>query len=253
LPEDDEPLDDFEPEPDDLDEPPDLDPEADFLAEDPPERPFDVLLELLLDDPLFDDEDRELPLFAAEDDRVLPPLFDEDEPRFEEEPLFEAELRDDEPDDFLELPDEELFFEPDDELLLPEDLLLEERDEPDFAEPLLDDEPERPPLFDEDEPERPFPPLELLREDDEEPPLREPPRDAPVCVPAIADWTTVAAPSTAPIAAPATMLPAASAAFDSRPLFFRLPEDRFDELVLFDEPLFFDFVVAIFFPMFEIF
>jgi hypothetical protein len=244
LPDDEDPRDDFEPDLDDVDEPPEREPETDFLADDPPERPLLGLFELLFDELLFDDEDRE-----------PPPVLDDDEPRLDDE------REEDEPEDFLVLPDDELFFEPDDELLLPDGLLLdvllpEERDEPDPVELLLDVEPARPPLFD-DEPERPFPPPELLRGDDDELPLLEPPCDPPLdasaCVPAIADCTTVAAPSTAPIAAPATMLPAASAAFESRPLFFRLPEDRFDELFLLDEPLFFDFVVAISFPMFEIF
>jgi hypothetical protein len=240
LPEDDALFVDLDPEPDDLDEPTNLDPVADLLADDPPERPLLGLFELLFDELLFDDEDRE-----------PPPILDDDEPRFDDE------REEDEPEDFLVLPDEELFFEPDDELLLPDDLLPdvllpEERDERDLVELLLDVEPERPPLFD-GEAERPLPPLELLREDDDELPLRDPPLETPVCVPAIADCTTFAAPSTAPIAAPATMLPAASAAFESSPLFFRLPEDRFDEIFLLDELLFFDFVAAIVFPLFEIF
>jgi hypothetical protein len=252
LPEDDEPRDDFEPALDDFEDPPDLDPDADLFDEDPPERPFeDDLVELLLEEPLFEVADREVPPLD-EDDRELPLLDEEEEPlRFDEAPeaLLPDELLrldpDDEPDELLrfapeEEPDELLRFDPDDELLLP-------------PADLLPDEREDEPLFDEDF-ERPFPPLALLRDVDDPPDfeLRDPPREerppAPA-VSAIVDCTTFAAPSTAPIAAPAISVPAASAALASKPSFLRLLPLR-DELDdRFDEVLFFPFVVAIYLPL----
>ena len=241
LPDDDELLDDFFLVPEDLDDPADLAPEADFLDEEFPERsPEDDLLELLFDDALFEEEERELPLFDDADD----PLRLADDPVEDLLPDERLELLPLEPDELLrfapeEEPDELLrFFAPDDELLLPpDDLVPEDRDEPLFDADLL----------------RPFPVLELLRDVDDPLDLepRNPPREerppAPA-VSAIVAWTTFAAPSTAPIAAPAIRVPAASAAFASKPSFLRLLP-AFDELDdRLDEVLFFPFVVAIYSP-----
>ncbi|MFL6469183.1 MAG: hypothetical protein ACJ72Z_14595 [Pyrinomonadaceae bacterium] len=175
--------------------------------------PFDLLfaveLELLLLEPVLDDFAL-LPVFARLVEPVDPDLAEEVDLRV---PL----------DDFgfdavdLLLPDRE---PPLDEADLPfpdRELLLEDPDR------LLADD-----VFDEDDLPDEVRPLLVL----------ERPVDFPA-VSAIADCTTVAAPSTAPIAAPATILPAASAAFESIPLL----ERRFDDLLL--ELLFFVFVVAI--------
>ena len=249
------PLEDFEPEPDDFDEPPDLEPE-DFLAAEAPERLLEERPEALFEEPLFDEDDfepplfddeerelplplfddveRELPLFD-EDDRELP-LFEEDDPLFEEEP-FDEEPFDEDPEALrLDDPEEPLRDVPEDLLLLPplEDFPLDDFEDPDdFEEPLLDEDPERPPLE--------------LRRDDEDPP--EPDRLEPLVDPPLppaafaanADCTTFAAPSTAPIAAAVARLPAASAAFANKPLLSFLREDPFDDVLFFD----FDFVVAI--------
>ena len=229
LPDDDELPEDFFPVPEDLDDPPDLALEADFLDEEFPERPpEDDLLELLFDDPLFEEEERELPLFDDADD----PLRLADDPVEDLLPEERLELLPLEPDELLR------FFAPDDELLLPpDDLVPDDRDEPLFDADLL----------------RPFPVLELLRDVDDPLDLEpsDPPREerppAPA-VSAIVAWTTLAAPSTAPIAAPAMRVPAASAAFASKPSFLRLLP-AFDELDdRLDEVLLFPFVVAIYSP-----
>ena len=165
-----------------------------------------------------DDRELELPLLAA----FAPPLFFEDEP---DELRFEVE------------PDEPLFA---DDVL--EDLLFDERDEPP-PEAL-----ERLPLAERDEPPpdeaefflpfdpedallpmvRDFPlPLDLPADDDER--FADEPRDDDFALPpeelslplmfdANADCTTLAAPSTAPIAALVRSVPAASAALDNKPL-----------------------------------
>jgi hypothetical protein len=176
LPEDDEPLDDLGLELDDLDDPPALDPEADFLDEELPERPAEeALLELLFDDPLFEEEERELPPFEDADD----PLRLADDSEEDLLPDARLELLPLEPDELLrfapeEEPDELLrFFAPDDELLLPpDDFVPDDRDEPLFDVDLL----------------RPFPVLELLREDDDPLDLEplDPPREERVPAPAVA-------------------------------------------------------------------
>jgi hypothetical protein len=251
-----------EPDPD-LEAPPDFDLEADLDAE-----PFERLLDDDRLDPLLDEPPPE-PLFDAERDPPPELLFavERDPLPFEAEPLvplladvpddFRLVERDDpprdEPADLLLLPPEGFELEP------PEDLELEVRDDPlllpleDLPPPDLDE-----PLF-EVEPDRPLPPLELLLlddevfDDDERPdvdrPRLPPPDDVEpslLTLPAIAVCRTFAAPSTAPIAAPATILPAASAALVSSPsLFLREPDDLFELL------LFCVFVVAIRLPLFR--
>lgn len=189
-----------------LDDLPDLAPAADLLDEEP-----------------FDGFD-ELPFFEAPpfDDEREPPVFEDgplDDVLFEEEPLRE---------------------EPEDLLLLPPvaDFPPDERDELDLDEPR----------------ERPLDEPEVLREEGlfdadgrpESLPLLRPPPEVPPCAPAAnADCTTLAAPSTAPIAAAVAMLPAASAALASSPGLFAFREVRFVEVLFFD----FDFVDAICLPL----
>lgn len=171
-----------------------------------------------------DDRELELPLLAA----FAPPLFFEDEPdelRFEvepDEPLFIDEPR----EDLLLADRDELPPEP------PELFRLVEREEPppdeaelrlpfDADDELFEVERELPlPLdlrsLDFPDDERELPRDDELLDDAFDPPLDE--LSLPLMFDANADCTTLAAPSTAPIAALVRSVPAASAALDNKPL-----------------------------------
>jgi hypothetical protein len=205
------------------DPPPDFEDDFDELRALPP----DDLFEDVLEPALFDlDERDERPLAPEALEAVL---FDFDaEPLDLDEPAFVR----------LDVPDLLFRVEGDVSVLL--DVLLPEERE------LL--------LF--DEADLPFPLLDF-RPPDDDLPVDFVPGERPVArfevpdawVPAMVDCTTFAAPSTAPIAAPAISVPAASAAFASNPLFFRplvffdVPDARFVDVP------FFAFVVAIYLPL----